>query len=266
MKFLAKIDNQLSKRTVRKIGWSIVGLIGPEVTMTIAAYERKVAWLLRKEMRIKMKELRATSADTSILPPSGSAEECSSGSGDAITPTDGSGVDDAQNAAAKFIGDKEEEGVQRCKVSRDWEDLSLSYYAVMGGFRVIYKGSDAKEATMSDNNHLYQGFLTGIVNGRSSEHPFDWTQLKEPAATLTPHGVLWMADKGYLPDVSPEAIKDKSKVNALAKTLVCFQAGWMMIQVIARAAAQQQVTLAELHTVLHTLCAATMYITVCLTP
>jgi hypothetical protein len=160
-------------------------------------------------------------------------------------------------------GASESSSKDKSKVTNPWDDLSLSYYAVMGGFRVIY-GSPEDIATFSPGSQLVGiGLVAGIFQARKKE-PYVWSEgeAKIKSGTLTPHGVLFMADNGWLPDVPAEIVKDKSKVNALAKVLVCFQAAWIIIQVIARTAAGQQVTLVEVHTVLQTLCAATMYITV----
>lgn len=71
-----------------------------------------------------------------------------------------------------------------------------------------------------------------------------------------------MAEKGLLPHVPAEVIKDKSKVNTLAKGITAFQVLWMILQVVARTTAGEEVTLLETHTVLHVICAATMYFTV----
>lgn len=54
-----------------------------------------------------------------------------------------------------------------------------------------------------------------------------------------------------LPDVPEEDIKDKSKADALAKSMVLLQASWMMLQVIGRLVARLPVTLIEVNTVAH---------------
>jgi hypothetical protein len=46
---------------------------------------------------------------------------------------------------------------------------------------------------------------------------------------LSPLGVLLLAKCGCLPNISLREIKDKSKADGLAKTIVCVQAGWMVI-------------------------------------
>jgi len=224
--------------------------------------------------------------------------------------------------------------------AESWNDLALSYYAIMGGYRVIYdpkhpdgaapaqegqqehprpggelaasaavrakgelaasaavrakgepaasaaSGTGSRNAPSNDHDispqgddkkhnsppaHQYSGshgFLTRRYrNFINEDQAYEWSAVdpktNQAAGTLTPHGVLWMAEKKWLPFVSPAFVKDKSQVNALAKVLVCFQAGWMILQTLVRVVARQPVTLLELHTVLHALCAATMYITVC---
>lgn len=203
-----------------------------------------------------------------------------------------------------------------------WEDLAMSYYAIMGGFRIIYDHdgdnlnregvAPAQEGPQEDprtepsgypqyqvqpeasrpNNKVVStpvtgtpvigsgavcdydtspqgckcqiGFLSNMTHGNTKKCP--WyvmnANTRQSAGTLTPHGVIWMAEQGWLPNVSANFVRDKSKANALAKVLVCFQAFWMIIQAIGRVAANQSVTLLELHTVLHAVCAGTMYLTV----
>ena len=73
--------------------------------------------------------------------------------------------------------------------------------------------------------------------------------------TLTPRGVVLLADCGLLPIVHREDIEDKSKADGLAKCLACIQAGWMAVQVIGRLVAGLQITLLEVNTLGHVLCA-----------
>ncbi|KAI5846653.1 hypothetical protein BZA05DRAFT_476009 [Tricharina praecox] len=279
--WIAKLDQLCAKRNVRKIGWSLTSLMFPEMAMSVAAFERRTALLLQVHLReifdpMWKEKLRRKEVN--------------------LTP----------------------EGEEP---PNPWKELSLSYFAVMGGFRVVYsknrqhaagvapaqegqqevsklsafdyeEGSpsgavrpgsetpDRKDFTETslvsqpsvNDPELAEsgprrepaGFVQGLFSGT---HPYDWSQVDpvtdEAGGTLTPHGVLWIARKGWLPvdAISPEFVKDKSKVNALAKVLVCLQAGWMIIQALGRLAAGQEVTLIELHTVLHALCAGTMYIT-----
>jgi len=78
--------------------------------------------------------------------------------------------------------------------------------------------------------------------------------------TLTPRGIVLLAECGLLPRISIEEIDDKSKAAGLAKTLVCLQAGWMVIQVIGRIAYGLPVTLLEVNTIGHVICALVLYV------
>ncbi|KAI9671812.1 MAG: hypothetical protein M1831_003340 [Alyxoria varia] len=68
-----------------------------------------------------------------------------------------------------------------------------------------------------------------------------------------------LARCGRLPNVPEEDILDKSKANGLAKLLVMAQASWMLLQCIGRLYARLPVTLLEVNTVAHVLCALLMY-------
>jgi hypothetical protein len=77
---------------------------------------------------------------------------------------------------------------------------------------------------------------------------------------LTAKGVLLLAQCGYIPDISRGEIKDKSKADLFANTLVCLQAGWCVLQYIGRLAAGLPVSLLEINTLGHALCALAIYI------
>lgn len=69
-----------------------------------------------------------------------------------------------------------------------------------------------------------------------------------------------MARHGHFLEITPETISDKSKVNAVGKGLVCIQVTWMVIQCIARKSAGYPLSLLELHTMVHVVCALIIYI------
>ena len=60
--------------------------------------------------------------------------------------------------------------------------------------------------------------------------------------------------------ISEEDIKDKSKANALAKTLVCLQASWFCLQCVTRVRQGLAITLLELNTFAHALCTLLIYL------
>jgi len=64
---------------------------------------------------------------------------------------------------------------------------------------------------------------------------------------------------GILPDISLEAIDDKSKADGLAKTLALVQASWLILDSISRWAQSLVVTQLELNAFAHAICALMIY-------
>jgi hypothetical protein len=106
-----------------------------------------------------------------------------------------------------------------------------AFYAAMGGFAVDINSS--------------QGRFTR-----------DYT----PRLSLTGRGALLLLQCGHLPYLSKESIMDRSKADRVAKTLTCMQALWFLIEFIVRYACHLPITLLELLTFSHTLCAVLIYI------
>jgi len=84
--------------------------------------------------------------------------------------------------------------------------------------------------------------------------------IRDIRRTLTPCGTILLARLGLLPSLSVEGINDKSKADMLTKTLVCFQACWMLVQAVARKVEGLPITLLELNTIMHVVCALIMYL------
>lgn len=201
----------------KKLMWSVVTLLFPEIALCVAAHERKTAHLLQKEMRA-------------------------------------------------FVN------------YPHW-DITLAYYAVMGGFVITHEADNTDDRRASANTEAkidFEDNADTITNVQSQEtdsieisfinkHTNSFLKLQtntfESRCTLTPRGVLLLAEWGRLPKTyTSKTVRDKSKASFLAKFLVCFQAIWIIIQVGGRYAANLPVTLLELYTVLHTICAMAMYI------
>ncbi|CAD0084503.1 unnamed protein product [Aureobasidium vineae] len=102
--------------------------------------------------------------------------------------------------------------------TRDW-GMVQAFYVVMGGFVVDLDNKASLYPKHSGRERL----------------------------TLTPIGVDYIAKYHplLLPQVNEEGIRDKSKANALAKFLVCVQAGWFIFQCITRMALSLPITLLE---------------------
>jgi hypothetical protein len=109
-----------------------------------------------------------------------------------------------------------------------------AFYAGMGGF-------------VFDINHEAEKIV------RDKPTPF--------RVTLTARGVSLLAKCGcQLPVISKDSIADKSKADSLAKLLVCVQAVWCLLQYIGRLASHLPVTLLELNTLGHAICALAIYV------
>lgn len=78
-------------------------------------------------------------------------------------------------------------------------------------------------------------------------------------ATLTPAGMLSLAEEGHFIDISDQDIQDKSKADVLAKSLTVLQVTWICLQCISRKAAGFPLTPLEIHTLVHSACALFMF-------
>jgi hypothetical protein len=80
-------------------------------------------------------------------------------------------------------------------------------------------------------------------------------------STLTPEGFEYLLDLEILKSdcVDTATILDKGKADFLAKFLVCVQAAWMVLQCVLRKMNSLPVTLIELNTLCHVICALVMY-------
>ena len=78
-------------------------------------------------------------------------------------------------------------------------------------------------------------------------------------ATLTPAGVLSLAEEGHFIDISDQDIQDKSKADILAKSLVILQVSWICLQCVSRKVAGLPLTPLEIHTLVHAACASIMF-------
>jgi hypothetical protein len=77
--------------------------------------------------------------------------------------------------------------------------------------------------------------------------------------TITPSGVFFLLRNGLHCPISTEDIEDKSKADAFTKLLVCVQVLWLLGEVIERKVAGLPLSILELHTLVHVLCALLMY-------
>ncbi len=100
------------------------------------------------------------------------------------------------------------------------------------------------------------GFVMDTANSLREPYTRD-----SPRLSLGSRGVLFVARHGgYIPDMSEAFIFDRSKADNVGKFLVCLQAGWAVVQCISRLGSHLPLTLLEINTLGHVLCAFLMYL------
>ena len=125
---------------------------------------------------------------------------------------------------------------------------------MMGGYEPYWPGIEARNDYTWEYSEL-NGCIKFFLSGSDRRA----VCYGEPS-TLTSLGAISLAQLGLLPKMRREEIQDKSKADSLAKSLVCLQASWMILQCIARKAQSLPVTLLEVNTLVHVVCALLMYL------
>ena len=113
-----------------------------------------------------------------------------------------------------------------------WTQLH-SFYALMGGFAF-------------DNS------------GHTDSYPLPDGRTR---VTLSPQGLLFLTElrPDVIPDIPESSIRDKSKSEGIAKVVAFWQALWFVAQFITRVSQGLHVSLLELNTILHVVCASVAY-------
>lgn len=115
---------------------------------------------------------------------------------------------------------------------------------------------------VDDDNSIDLTYCFFVVMGGvevKNIHPFAWRRRLRPFLPVSPETMLWLARLGHRIRIDPKRISDKSKADAIQKCLIIFQATWMAVQCITRRAYGLPLTLLEVHTMVHVLCAAIIY-------
>jgi len=123
------------------------------------------------------------------------------------------------------------QGDQTSSSEKDGQEkwsLSHCFFALMGGLQIDLTGY---EMLFDDSQYI---------------RPIHW-------------GLCLLALSGKLPDIPKAVINDKSKADSITKALVCTQAGWFILQLIGRLADHLPITLLEINTLGHVICAFVLY-------
>lgn len=108
---------------------------------------------------------------------------------------------------------------------------------------------------------MTQAFYAGMRGVVIDTRPSDGKEYipGSPLLTITARGAHFLVMNGVIPHVTKAEIKDKSKANAFAKIFTVVQGSWLIIQCIARLCYKLPITLLEINTVGHILCACAIY-------
>jgi hypothetical protein len=119
-------------------------------------------------------------------------------------------------------------------------DLRYAFFIIMGGLHI-----DVDEI-MSE-----------------SDMDTDWREhfTRRPfTARPSTQTIIWLAERGHWIKILKKDIDDKSKADILQKCLVVIQVLWMVIQCISRKITNLPLTLLEVHTMVHVVCAVLFYV------
>ena len=231
------------KRTLRKTGWALMALFAPEYVLWSAITQWQCA---RKVCDMRNEILDNQTRSAAGTSPTANTETINASLGDAVgsassgamsihTAESATNVDSV--AASCVSGEcskfgpvsklNSETNLDLEKNKRKRWCLEQGFYAAMGGYVVSVEEQD------------------------------QW--ILNDGMTVTLEGILILARLDMLPDIDRSTVTARSKADGLAKTLVVIQASWMIIQIIARRASGLPVTLLELNTLAHVICAMAMY-------
>ncbi|KAI5820355.1 hypothetical protein BZA77DRAFT_372483, partial [Pyronema omphalodes] len=216
----AKPMLQVPRATVYKFYWVFIALFAPEVVLFSAYHQWKNARALCKALKDLDEEEENLESDG---PPQS----------ESLSTT----VDDQTDTAPKIsVRDLLRPTISASPEAKVWSDITMTsaFFVVMGGF--AYR------------------------RGKAFQIQDD--KLKFPYLMLTPEGFLALAkEKVITPGIlDHKSIADRSKADSLAKFMVCIQAFWMVLNVIARKASGLPSTLIELNVVVHVAITVAVYI------
>ncbi|MCJ1264560.1 hypothetical protein MMC22_004433 [Lobaria immixta] len=115
-----------------------------------------------------------------------------------------------------------------------------------------------RESNISDRRHRWTHVhsfyaLMGGFSFDTSSAPAKFLPNEATHLTIRLNGLRYIAEHApaLIPDISEEAIRDKSKADGLVKVLVCLQAIWFCVQCIFRVAQSQDISFLEINTSAH---------------
>lgn len=209
--------------------WVFIGLLAPELVLYLAISQFLQARSLVKELNAllekKSNDLEAGRENATGGEP---ADD-----NDPITAATPSKERDVKDSARRISATREESDIKSNDAPRPF-DLKYGFFVAMGGI----------EVPVHDIEPRKEGAARGTqFSGR---------------VRITAKGVLQLAKAGYFVPIPGSRIDDKSKADFLQKTLIMLQVLWMVTQCLARKIYGLPLTLLEIHTMVHVVCAVVL--------
>lgn len=211
------------RQTLRRIFWLLMGLFAPEIVPWTAFEQRKEAKDLSRHVKSCLGEMSTPSLmNTAPVWARKIYRRPKADLESGIRPASETG-----HTTTESVEEATDKGILRKERRHKWT-MTHSFYVLMGGFAF-------------DADAFGRDMLPG---GRKR-------------VTLTTRGICELARVAphLLPDISVAHIEDKSKANRLAKRPL----SWFSAQCISRPALSLTVSLLELNTLAHALCALVAY-------
>ncbi|KAF1808158.1 hypothetical protein P152DRAFT_469152 [Eremomyces bilateralis CBS 781.70] len=141
-------------------------------------------------------------------------------------------------------------------ISARWLKVEIEKDAQLrsGSPHLLPDGTECTSHTWNMTQCFYAA-MGGII----ATIPVGDDQMETLRVTLTVEAVRLLSFYGRLPPVLNSQVQDKSKADWLTKSIVCVQASWMIAQVIGRLADHLPVSLLEINTCGHVLCAFILF-------
>ncbi|GKU20688.1 unnamed protein product [Fusarium langsethiae] len=139
---------------------------------------------------------------------------------------------------------KEQQELSKWAPDADFKiNLQHAFFIIMGAVR--FDVHDIFSLTDLDKAHC---------------NHFEKTVLGRRSVRSAPASIIWLAERGHWIKIRKQDIDDKSKADTVQKALVLIQVLWMVTQCIARRIINLPLSLLEIHTIVHVVCAVLLYI------
>ena len=125
--------------------------------------------------------------------------------------------------------------------------MSHGFFANMGGFVINVKIQDQEEMMVAGKRGESQSLGDNLESLQRSSAQREKLKIRSLCATQLAL-LIRQPYALHLPELTKEDLRDRSKSSTLAKLMACMQAGWLVVQCVARAEQHLAVSQLELAT------------------